>query len=240
MLGLKLAALGNAPVPQQPQQPPPMTPTPSFAHPAPLAAPSVTVDASCPPPTTDLQPGHQAQALGAATSTAPLAPSASTPPAQVTTPITAPSPQTSKSLKGVSAAKQLRRKVTEAPRDQELQNGTHGADVLEACRYESWREEGLRERELRIRRGHICANSEGVRSGWGAQMKRGGKVTSNLIDIKHSPNTIHFTMHNAEELDGLAHEVSFQPVTPHRSSAHRARRWLTPQGLRRIRGAAAL
>ncbi|KAH9013712.1 hypothetical protein EDB84DRAFT_1444169 [Lactarius hengduanensis] len=99
-----------------------MTPTPSFTHPAPLAEPSVTVDASCPPPTTDFQPGHQAQALRAATLTAPLAPSASTPPAQVATPITAPSPQMSKPLKGVSVAKQLYLKTVTSSGSPKIKN----------------------------------------------------------------------------------------------------------------------
>ncbi|KAH9029010.1 hypothetical protein EDB85DRAFT_2147620 [Lactarius pseudohatsudake] len=73
-----------------------MTSTPSFAHPAPLAAPPVTVNAPRPHPTTDLQPGCQAQAPGAATPTPPLTPSVPTPPA-----ITArPSPRTHNTLSG--------------------------------------------------------------------------------------------------------------------------------------------
>ncbi|KAH9178368.1 hypothetical protein EDB89DRAFT_1930798 [Lactarius sanguifluus] len=79
VLGLKLAAQGSASVPQQPQQPPPMGPTPSFAPPA----PPVTVVGPRPPPTTPFQSGHrkrpsQAQATGAAMST-PTPPPAPTP-----------------------------------------------------------------------------------------------------------------------------------------------------------------
>src|SRR6266702_199063 len=122
VLGLKLAAQGNAPVPQQPQQPPPMGPTPSFAQPAPPTAPPVTVGGSRPPPTTPFQQGHrkrpsQAQAPGATMSTpTPPPPTVSTPTPQGATPgITAPSPQTPKSPKGKAAAKpktQGRRKVS--------------------------------------------------------------------------------------------------------------------------------
>ncbi|KAH9020751.1 hypothetical protein EDB84DRAFT_1565567 [Lactarius hengduanensis] len=107
-----------------------MTPTPSFTHPAPLAEPSVTVDASCPPPTTDFQPGHQAQALRAATLTTPLAPSVSTPPAQVATPITAPSPRTSKPLKGVSVAKQLYLKTVTSSGSPKIKNFKTGPAAL--------------------------------------------------------------------------------------------------------------
>ncbi|KAH8977699.1 hypothetical protein EDB86DRAFT_3000152 [Lactarius hatsudake] len=87
VLGLKLAAQGNASVPQQPQQPPPMGPTPSFAPPA---APSAT-----------------RRITGAAMSTpTPPPPTVSTPTPQAATPgITAPSPQTPKSPKGKAAAK---------------------------------------------------------------------------------------------------------------------------------------
>ncbi|KAH8979605.1 hypothetical protein EDB86DRAFT_632015 [Lactarius hatsudake] len=109
VLGLKLAAQGNASVPQQPQQPPPMGPTPSFAPPA---APSATVLGSRPPPTAAFQSGHrkrpsQAQVTGAAMSTpTPPPPTVSTPTPQAATPgITAPSPQTPKSPKGKAAAK---------------------------------------------------------------------------------------------------------------------------------------
>ncbi|KAI9451041.1 hypothetical protein BJY52DRAFT_1419286 [Lactarius psammicola] len=45
-------------VPPQPPQPPSMGPTPSFARPAPAAAPRVTVDEPRPPPTTPFQPGR--------------------------------------------------------------------------------------------------------------------------------------------------------------------------------------
>ncbi|KAI9440238.1 hypothetical protein BJY52DRAFT_131749 [Lactarius psammicola] len=121
VLGLKLSAQ-SAPVPQQPQQPPPMGPTPSFAQPAPPAAPPSTVGGSRPPPT-PFQTGHrkrpsQAQAPGAmmSTPTPPPGPTVSTPTPQAATPgITAPSPQTPKSPKGKAAAKpkaQSRRKVS--------------------------------------------------------------------------------------------------------------------------------
>ena len=103
VLGFKLAAQGNAPVPQQPQQPPSMGPTPSFVQHAPPAPPSVTAGGSRPPPSTSFQPGHQkkqsqTQAAGAAmstpTPTPPPVPTASTPNPQAATPgITAPSPQ---------------------------------------------------------------------------------------------------------------------------------------------------
>ena len=117
VLGFKLAAQGNASVPQQPQQPPPMGPT-SFAQPAPPAPPPVTR-----PPPPSSQPGHrkkqsQTQLPGAAMSSpapSPL-PTVSTPTPQAATPaITAPSPQTPKSPKGKAAAKpkpQPRRKVS--------------------------------------------------------------------------------------------------------------------------------
>ncbi|KAI9440122.1 hypothetical protein H4582DRAFT_1578776 [Lactarius indigo] len=113
VLGLKLAAQGNASVPQQSQQPPPMGPTPPFAQPAPPAAPPVTVTGPRPPPTTPFQMGHrkrpsQAQTTGVvmSTPTPPPAATASTPTPQAATPgITAPSPQTPKSPKGKAAAK---------------------------------------------------------------------------------------------------------------------------------------
>ena len=118
VLGFKLAAQGNAPVPQQPQQPPPMGPT-TFAQPAPPAAPPVTR----PPTTPSFQPGHrkkqsQTQPPGAAlsTPTPPPLPTVSTPTPHPATPgMTAPSPQTPKSPKGKAAGKakpQPRRKVS--------------------------------------------------------------------------------------------------------------------------------
>jgi hypothetical protein len=118
VLGFKLAAQGNAPAPQQPQQPPSMGPT-QFAQPAPPPVPSV----NRPPPTPSFQPGHrkkqsQTQAPGAAmsTPTPPPLPAVSTPTPQAATPgITAPSPQTPKSPKGKAAAKPkppARRKVS--------------------------------------------------------------------------------------------------------------------------------
>ena len=125
VLGLKLAAQGNAPVPQQPQQPPSMGPTPSFVQPAPPAPPSVIAGGSRPPPPTSFQPGHrkkqsQTQASGAAisTPTPPPVPTASTPTPQAATPgMTAPSPQqTPKSPKVKVAGKPpkppTRRKVS--------------------------------------------------------------------------------------------------------------------------------
>ncbi|KAH9057865.1 hypothetical protein EDB87DRAFT_1628606 [Lactarius vividus] len=110
VLGLKLATQGSAPVPQQPQQPPPTGPTPSFAPPA---APPVAIGGPRPPPTAPFSSGHrkrpsQAQVNGAAmsTPTPPPAPTGSTPTLQAATPgITAPSPQTPKSPKGKAAAK---------------------------------------------------------------------------------------------------------------------------------------
>ena len=123
VLGLKLAAQGNTPVPQQPQQPPPTGSTPSFTQSTPAVAPSVNVGGLRQPPTTPFQPGHrkrqsQAQPSGAAVSTPtpPPAPTVSTPTPQAATPsFTAPSPQTPKSPKGKPAAKpktQGRRKTT--------------------------------------------------------------------------------------------------------------------------------
>jgi hypothetical protein len=118
VLGFKLAAQGNAPAPQQPQQPPSVGPTP-FAQPAPPPAPSV----NRPPTTPSFQPSHrkkqsQSQAPGVAmsTPTPPPLPMVSTPTPQAATPgITAPSPQTPKSPKGKAAAKPkqpARRKVS--------------------------------------------------------------------------------------------------------------------------------
>jgi hypothetical protein len=49
VLGFKLAAQGNPPAPQQPQQPPSMGPTPSSAQPAPPAMPPVTVGTTAGP-----------------------------------------------------------------------------------------------------------------------------------------------------------------------------------------------
>lgn len=110
VLGFKMAAQGNAPVPQS-QQPPSMGPTPSFTQPAPPAAPPAIVGGSRPPPTTPFQQGHrkrqsQAQAPGAAVSTPtpPPVPAVSTP-TPATPGMTAPSPQTPKSPKGKATAK---------------------------------------------------------------------------------------------------------------------------------------
>ncbi|KAH8981615.1 hypothetical protein EDB86DRAFT_2975264 [Lactarius hatsudake] len=105
----KLAAQGNASVPQQPQQPPPMGPTPSFAPPA---APSATVLGSRPPPTAAFQSGHrkrpsQAQVTGAAMSHQHhhLQPSLLDDTASSDTWDHSPSPQTPQSPKGKAAAK---------------------------------------------------------------------------------------------------------------------------------------
>ncbi|KAH9008735.1 hypothetical protein EDB85DRAFT_2231938 [Lactarius pseudohatsudake] len=116
-----------------------MTSTPSFAHPAPLAAPPVTVDASRPHPTTDLQPGCQAQAPGAATPTPPLTPSVPTPPAQAATPtITArPSPRTHNTLSGRPCNGVICTRDTSTPTSSTLVEG------------EVWLGGGLQDKEAR-------------------------------------------------------------------------------------------
>jgi hypothetical protein len=110
VLGFKLAAQGNAPAPQQPQQPPPMGPT-IFAQPAPPPAPPVNLPLHSHFPTWPPQETVPIAGPGAAmsTPTPPPLPTVSTPIPQAATPgITAPSPQTPKSPKGKGGVKRTR------------------------------------------------------------------------------------------------------------------------------------